>query len=189
MVVAADCGPAVSPRDPGGSSGGERVLAYSVITVGRPAGEAELRIEPDGRRVGHFTYNDRGRGPDLRSELRLDARGAPRWLRVTGHDYLKAPVDERLDEVNGMLTWQSTAEHGQAPSGSGWYVAMHGSIDAVFAQALLRAPGHRLKLLPAGEAWIEDDVTREIDIGGTHRRLRRLAIAGVSFEPYLTWLD
>src|SRR4051794_40921836 len=133
-VVAASCGSAVSSRDPGHGPGGERVLTYAVITVGRPAGEGELRIEPDGRRLGHFTYNDRGRGPDLRTELRLDAAGAPRWFRVTGQDYLKAPVDERLDEVNGMLTWQSTAEHGQAPSGSGWYVAMHGSIDAAFEQ-------------------------------------------------------
>jgi imidazolonepropionase-like amidohydrolase len=189
MVVAANCGPATSPRDPAGSSGGERVLAYTVITVGRRAGEAELRIEPDGRRLGHFTYNDRGRGPDVHTELRLDARGAPRWLRATGHDYLKAPVDERLDEANGMLTWQSSAEHGQAPSGSGWYVAMHGVTDAGFEQALLRAPGHRLKLLPAGEAWIEDDVVRDIEIAGAHRRLRRLAIAGVGFEPYLSWLD
>ena len=96
LIVAADCGPAVSSRDPGDpgrSSGGEQVLAYSVITVGRRAGDAELRIEPDGRRLGHFTYNDRGRGPDVHSELRLDDRGAPRWLRVTGHDYYKAPVD------------------------------------------------------------------------------------------------
>ncbi len=188
-IVAASCGPAVSARDPGRAPGGERVLTYSVITVGRPAGEAELRIEPDGRRLGHFTFNDRGRGPDLHTELRLDATGAPRWFRVTGHDYLKAPVDERLDEASGMLSWQSAAEHGQAPSGSGFYVAMHGSVDAMFAQALLRAPGHRLKLLPAGEAWIEDDTVREIDIAGVHRRLRRLAIAGLSFEPYLTWLD
>jgi imidazolonepropionase-like amidohydrolase len=189
MVGAAACGSAVSSHDPGRGAGGEQVLAYSVITVGRRAGEAELRIEPDGRRLGHFTFNDRGRGPDVRSELRLDAGGAPRWLRVTGHDYLKAPVDERLDEVDGKLTWQSSAEHGEAPSGSGWYIAMHGATDAVFEQALLRAPGHRLKLLPAGEAWLEDDTVREIDVAGTHRRLRRLAIAGLSFEPYLTWLD
>ncbi|HEX3476953.1 MAG TPA: hypothetical protein VHT91_18140, partial [Kofleriaceae bacterium] len=189
LVVAAGCGPAVPARDPGSSSGGERVLAYSVITVGRRAGEAELRIEPDGRRLGHFTFNDRGRGPDVHSELRLDARGAPRWLRVTGHDYYKAPVDERLDEADGTLTWQSSAEHGQAPSGSGWYVAMYGVTDAGFEQALLRAPGRRLELLPAGEAWIEDDTVREIEIAGAHRRLRRLAIAGVSFEPYLSWLD
>jgi hypothetical protein len=189
MVGAAACGPAVSSHDPGRGSGGEQVLAYSVITVGRPAGEAELRIEPDGRRLRHFTFNDRGRGPDLRSELRLDAGGAPRWLRITGHDYLKAPVDERLDEVDGKLAWQSSAERGEATSGSGWYVAMHGLTDAVLEQALLRAPGHRLKLLPAGEAWIEDDTVRDIEIAGAHRRLRRLAIAGLSFQPYLTWLD
>jgi imidazolonepropionase-like amidohydrolase len=194
VVAAAACGSTVPSRDPGRDPGrgpgAERVLAYSVLAAGgRRAGEAELRIEPDGRRLGHFTYNDRGRGPDLRSELRLDAAGAPRWLRVTGHDYLKAPVDERLDEASGVLTWQSAAEHGRAPTGSGWYVAMHGSADAVFEQALLRAPGHRLELLPAGEAWIEDDVVRDIEVAGAHRRLRRLAIAGVSFQPYLTWLD
>src|SRR5437868_3630885 len=151
IASAASCGSTVSSRDPGRDPGhgpgGERVLKYSVITVGRHAGEAELRILPDGTRLGHFTFNDRGRGPDLRTELRLDAAGLPRSLRVTGHDYLKAPVDERLDEANGTLTWKSTAEHGQAPSGSGWYIAMHGSVDAAFEQALLRAPGHRLKLL------------------------------------------
>ena len=192
LVVVADCGSAVHSPGPGpvpAGGAGERVLTYSVITVGRPAGEAELRIEPDGKRLGHFTFNDRGRGPDLRTELVLDAAGAPRWYRVTGHDYLKAPVDERLDEANGMLTWQSTGERGQAPSGSGWYIAKHEGVDAALAQALLRAPGHRVKLLPAGEAWIDDDTTREIAIAGAPRKLRRLAIAGLSLTPFLIWLD
>ncbi|HEX3757087.1 MAG TPA: amidohydrolase family protein [Kofleriaceae bacterium] len=189
VVIAASCGPAAPARSPAGGGGGERVLHYSIITVGRTAGEAELRIEPDGRRLGHFTFNDRGRGPDIHTELVLDAAGMPRRYRATGHDYLKAPVDERLDDAGGTLRWQSTAEHGQAPSGSGWYVAMSGSGDPAFEQALLRAPGHRLKLLPAGEAWIEDDTTREIEIAGAHRRLHRLAVAGLGFEPYLVWLD
>ena len=179
------CGPAAPPRAPGGAQS----LEFAVITVGRPAGDAELRVEPDGKRVGHFTFNDRGRGPDLRTEVVLDAAGMPRQFHVTGHDYLKAPVDERLDDAGGMLTWQSTSEHGQAPSGSGYYVPMHDSIDAVLVRALLRAPGHRIKLLPAGEAWIDDDTTREIEVAGVKRRLRRIAVAGFGFAPDLTWLD
>jgi len=187
-IAAAACGPAAAPRGPGG---GERVLQYAVITIGRHAGDAEIRIAPDGARRGHFTFNDRGRGPDLRSEVALDAAGAPRRIRVTGVDYLKAPVDERLDEAAGALSWQSAGERGEAPSGSGWYVARHGGIDdgALLAQALLRAPGHRLKLLPAGEAWIEDDTARDIEVAGARRRLHRVAIAGLGFSPDLVWLD
>ncbi|HEY6179288.1 MAG TPA: amidohydrolase family protein [Kofleriaceae bacterium] len=185
IVSVAGCGQPASPRGPGGA----RVLEFSVVTVGRPSGDAEIRFEADGTRRGHFTFNDRGRGPDLRTEIELDSAGWPRRFHVTGHNYLKAPIDERLDEANGTLTWQSTGEHGQAPSGSGFYVPNHDGVDAVLSQALLRAPDHRLKLLPAGEAWIDDDTTREIEIAGVKRRLRRLAIAGFSFTPFLVWLD
>jgi imidazolonepropionase-like amidohydrolase len=166
------------------------VLTFSTVTVGRHSGEGEIRIAADGSRAGHFTYNDRGRGPDIRTTSVFDASGALRRFRATGHDYLKAPVDERLDDAGGTLTWQSTSEHGQAAVGSGFYIPLDEILDnGPLVQAMLRAPDHRVKLLPAGEAWIEDDTTREIAIAGTQRRLRRVAIAGFGFEPNLTWFD
>lgn len=194
LLVAAACAPAASPTSSPGTSPGRgpapRVLAYSVATVGRHAGEAEIRIAADGSRAGHFTFNDRGRGPDLHTEVVLDASGAPRRFHATGHDYLKAPVDERLDDAGGTLTWQSKVEHGHAPAGSGWYVALYDADGgAALARALLRAPGHRIRLLPAGEAWIDDDTARDVEIAGTPRRLRRIAIAGLGFAPSLLWLD
>jgi len=173
------------------ASHGERVLAFSVLTQGRPSGEAEIRIEPDGKRVAHFTYRDRGRGPDTHSALLVDDRGAPRWFRVTGNDYYRRPIDEQLDASAGQLIWRSTSERGQAPAGSGWYVTMQESIDplALLARGLRRAAGHRLKLLPAGEAWIDDDATYDVAIGGATRRLRRVAISGLGFTPAPVWLD
>jgi len=194
ICIAVGCGPAGPARDASGAStprGAERVLRFSVVSAGHRAGEAELRIEPDGRRIGHLTYVDRGRGPDLHTELILDGAGAPRRFRATGHDYLKAPVDERLDEAAGTLSWQSTSERGQAPAGSGWYVALQDSVGghAALAQALLRAKDHRVKLLPTGEAWLDDVVTREVDIAGSRHRLRQVAIAGLGFSPALVWLD
>src|SRR4051794_26318335 len=93
MIAWVGCAPA--PQAPGHA---EQVMAFSVMTIGRHSGEAEIRIEPDGTRLGHYTYNDRGRGPDTRTTLTVDASGAPRRFRVTGINYLKAPVEERLDD-------------------------------------------------------------------------------------------
>ena len=187
MVVAATCRPATNAQEPGG----ERLLTFSVLNRGRPAGAAEIRIEPDGKRVAHFTFNDRGRGPDTLTTSLFDRAGAPRWFRVTGTDYLKAPVDEQLEESGGMLTWRSHSERGQAPTGSGWYVALQPGVDpyALLAKALRRTTGHRLRLLPAGEAWIDDDTTHEIQIAGVTRHLRQVAIAGLDYTPALIWLD
>jgi hypothetical protein len=187
-LVAIACGTPAASRAP---RGGPRLLRYSFITVGRHSGDAELSIEADGRRVGHFTFNDRGRGPDIRATLVLDETGTPRSFRATGHDYWKAPVDERLDDSAGTLTWQATSERGHAPASSGWFVPHDDALttNAALAQALIRAKDHRVKLLPAGEAWIEDDSSREIEIAGVKQRLRRLAIAGFGFEPGLTWFD
>ncbi len=189
VLAIAGCAPAApAPAHPPGAV--PQVLAFSVITVGRPAGNGEIRIEADGTRHSHVTFNDRGRGPDLHTTMAIDATGLPRSLRVTGHDYLKAAVDERLDERDGTLRWQSSGEHGQAPAGAGFYAPLNGGFDGgVLAQALLRAPDHRIKLLPTGEAWIEDDTARDVEIAGTKRHLRRLAIAGVGFEPSLQWFD
>jgi imidazolonepropionase-like amidohydrolase len=185
--VAAGCrsAPAPDPAPP------ERVLAFSVVSNGRHAGDAEIRIEPGGKRLAHFRYNDRGRGPDTQTALLVDDRGAPRWFRVTGNDYYKKPIDERLDAADGVLTWRSRVERGAAPIGSGWYVTLQESIDplALLARGLRRADGHRLKLLPAGEAWIDDDTARDIEIAGVQRRLRRVAIAGLGFTPSPVWLD
>jgi imidazolonepropionase-like amidohydrolase len=188
-TIAMACrGPATPPQPPSGS---EQVLAFSVMTTGRRSGDAEIRIQPDGTRLGHIAYNDRGRGPDTRSTSIADASGAPRRFRISGVSYLKAPVDEELDDAGGRLTWRTTSDNGSAPLGSGWYLALQGGVDPIaqLARGLLHAPRHRLKLLPAGEAWIDDAAVREVEIAGVPRRLRRVAVAGLGFSPSLIWLD
>jgi len=198
-VLAASCAPARSPAAavpaaavpttaPGGAA---PALRYAVTMGGRHAGDAEIRILPDGKRVAHLAYIDRGRGPDVHSELVLDAAGAPRWYRATGNDYLKAQVDEQLDDAGGALRWRSPSEHGDAPPGSGWYMPAAETPDkvALLARALLHAKDRRLQLLPAGEAWIEDDTAREVEVAGAKRQLRRIAVAGLGFSPSLVWLD
>lgn len=181
-ALAAACGPARSTKSP---AQGARALRYAVITVGRVSGEGEVRIDADGTRRTHYTFNDRGRGPDVTTEQRLDAAGAPRYFRATGHAYEKQPVDEKLDERAGQLVWSSPKEQGQAPAGAGFYVASNDDLGTALVRALRRAPGQRLKLLPAGEAWLEADAAVTVE----GRRLHQVAVAGLGFAPFLVWLD
>ncbi|MGH9884995.1 MAG: amidohydrolase family protein, partial [bacterium] len=176
------CSPSSSPRAPGG---GARVLKYAVITSGRPSGDGEIRIEAGGTRRTHFAFNDRGRGPDVTTELRVDAAGQPRHFRATGHAYEHQPVDERLDERGGRLRWSSAGEHGDAAAGAGFYIPQNHDLDVDLVRALLRAPGKKRALLPAGQAWIESDAIVEIE----GRRLHQIAVAGIGFAPELVWLD
>ena len=188
LVIAAACRPVAPSPAP---SREPRVLSYAITMQDHPAGELEIRIAGNGARAAEVTYRIRGAVETIRTDAVLDAGGAPRAFHATGVDHFGEMIEERLDEAGGTLRWRSTGEHGEAPAGSGWYVPLHdaGDLLAQLARTLLRAPGHRVKLLPAGEAWIDDDTARDIAVAGTPRRLHRVAIAGLGFEPELVWLD
>jgi imidazolonepropionase-like amidohydrolase len=191
LAVAAAAADA-APVAPAPGTGAPRALSYSITMQGRRAGEVELRIAADGSRTGDLRFTVRGAVETIHTQLAVDAAGAPRRFRATGRDHFGQPIDEQLEDAGGgELRWKSTSERGQAPAASGWYLPLADSGDAtaLLARALLAAPGHRLALLPAGQAWIEDDTVRELPIAGAPRKLHRVAIAGLGFEPALVWLD
>jgi imidazolonepropionase-like amidohydrolase len=159
---------------------------FSFITVDRPSGDAELTIDADGTRHTHFTFNDRGRGPDINATYRIDDGSAIVSYRATGHDYLKGPVDETVETQGGEIHWKSKSESGQAAAGSGLFLPLSGPFEGgvLLVNAMTRAPDHKVKLLPGGNAWIADDAT--LEVGG--KKLRRVAIAGVDSQPGLTWI-
>lgn len=187
VLIVAGCGSASHAK----LAASDRVLEYAYVTVDRPSGSAEIRIAADGTRTEHYTFNDRGRGPEITATLRLDDAGMPAQLHATGHTYMKAPVDETLGTSAGTLAWTSSSDHGTARAGAGFYIASDGPLDApaLLVNAIRRAPTHHVKLLPAGEAWIEDDRAVEVDVAGTPRTLHHVALAGLSFTPWLLWLD
>ncbi len=55
----------------------------------------------------------------------------------------------------------------------------------MLARALLKAPNHKLKLLPAGEASVE--AAGSVDVGG--KKLTQYRIVGLGFSPSPIWLD
>jgi hypothetical protein len=106
---------------------------------------------------------------------------------------MKAPVTETFHLAAGKASWKNRAEHGEkAVRGEAFYVPANAppEMTGVLARALLKAPQHRLALLPAGEASIETVGPLPADGGATGTPAITLyEITGLDFSPTPVWLD
>jgi Amidohydrolase family len=164
---------------------------YTFLLAGDKAGEFAVWNVPDGTRNTFYAYNDRGRGPELRSTMTIGANGLPTAIQVSGHDYLKAEVTESFAWKNGTSTWKNAAEQGEGRSTHGaFYLRLAESPDdsALLAKALLAAGG-KLALLPAGEARLEHVGEANVKAAGRTLRVTQYAISGLGFSPEYVWLD
>ncbi|MFZ2509444.1 MAG: amidohydrolase family protein [Steroidobacteraceae bacterium] len=160
---------------------------YEVILVGNEVGEQIVSRTADGAQDVAYSYNDRGRGPDTHASFRLDDRGIPQAISITGVDYMKGEVRESFERKAGVSRWNSGADSGSSGPAD-FYLPLDGPPEsvAILARALLAAEGHRLALLPSGEARIEEIESLELPGG---RRIRHMAIHGLGFEARPMWLN
>jgi hypothetical protein len=167
-----------------------QTLRYTVLNNGTVAGSEVDAYSPGGRIDSTFEYNDRGRGPKITAHYILGADGLPLRTDITGHDYLNAPVKERLELEKGVLRWSSTSENGQATS-PGFYISNNGPPAelAFLALALLKTNGAPVKLLPAGEARMERLTDVMLQDHNQEIHVTEYSITGLSFEPQTIWLD
>jgi imidazolonepropionase-like amidohydrolase len=164
---------------------------YTFTLAGNKAGFESSSRNADGSLQIHFEFNDRGRGPNVNEKIISGKDGIPVELEITGVDYLKAPVDERFSLKQGIASWKNRAEEGQKKvTGKAFYVSISGANEegALLAQALLAAPGHKLPLLPAGEASIEKRGELKINANGQSRTVVQYAINGLGLAPSPLWL-
>jgi len=167
-----------------------QTLRYTILSNGRTAGSEVDLYKPGGHIDCTFEFNDRGRGPKVAAHYIVTDDGLPLRVDVTGNDYLKAPVDEHFVVKDGIAVWKSTSENGRAPA-QGFYISNNGASveSALLVDALLRAKGVPVKLLPAGEARLERLTDVTIEDHGRRLHVTEFAITGLSFEPQTVWLD
>jgi imidazolonepropionase-like amidohydrolase len=174
------------------SSNGATSTRYTFILSGNKAGYESSTRNPDGSLQIHFEFNDRGRGPNVNEKIRAGKDGIPTEIEITGVDYLKAPVDERFSLKQGVASWKNRSEEGQKNTkGKAFYASISGATEetGLLAQALLAAPGHKLPLLPEGEASIEKRGDLKINVNSQSRTVAQYAISGLGFAPIPLWLD
>jgi hypothetical protein len=169
---------------------GPPTLRYTISSNGKVAGSEIDSYLPGGRVESTFEFNDRGRGPKVSARYSLDSRGFPARVDETGNDYLKAPVDEHFEVKGDTAHWKSTAENGQAPAG-GFYVSINGPFAelAFLVEALKKAHGTAVHLLPAGEARLERLTDLTLEDHGQKIHVTDFGITGLAFEPQTIWLD
>ncbi|HET9366747.1 MAG TPA: hypothetical protein VFO22_01670, partial [Candidatus Udaeobacter sp.] len=159
-----------------------------IIIQGNAAGTQTVEAQPDRTVRAEYSYNDRGRGDHITATWKLDSAGVPIAYDGHGNDYMKAPVEEHFEIKDGRASWKNRGEQGQqAISGEAFYLPMNSppEIFAVLARALLKAPNHKLPLLPAGEATIEK--AGKVSSGNTE--FTQYRIRGLGFSPQPIWLD
>ena len=157
---------------------------YTVLMSTNTAGKQVVTTRGD-EVIVDYEFNDRGRGPKTHSIIKLDERGVPVSMTVTGNDYMKQAVEERFSITDGVARWKNSAEAGEAKAGS-FYSSMYGPPEEVglLAKALIKAGG-KLSIFPVGEATIRK--VGEETVKGTH--VTAYEIAGLGFTPFEVWLD
>ena len=167
-------------------------LKYTVLLMGNRAGSAATAAPSKDERVYTFEFNDRGRGPKLASRVRLGAGSLPVSIATRGNDYFKGPVDDHFEAAAGRAAWKNTGEQGEShPPGPSFFVSFNAAPQelALLADALLASPGHRLPLLPDGEAVLSPLGEAAVKAGGREQTVRGYAISGLDFTPTPVWLD
>jgi amidohydrolase family protein len=159
-----------------------------IFIQGNQAGTQTVEDQADGAVHAEYSYNDRGRGDHIMATWKLDGAGVPVEYEGRGNDYMKAPIEEHFEIKNGRSSWKNRSEQGeQAVIGEAFYLPMNAPPEffAVLARALLKAPNHKLALLPAGEATIE----RAARVASGNSELTEYRISGLGFSPRSIWLD
>src|SRR5262249_3157136 len=151
-----------------------------ILIQGNPAGTQTINADNAGLTRVEYSYNDRGRGDHIIATWKLDAAGVPIEYDGQGNDYMKAPVEERFEVKNNKAQWKNRSEQGeQSVKGEAFYFPVNAppEFTGVLARALLKARGHKLQLLPGGEAKIEE--SGKLKIG--EKELTQYRIVGLSF--------
>jgi hypothetical protein len=146
----------------------------------------------DGSGLYLYAFNDRGRGPSIRSRIVLDAAGIPSSLTVDGHDYLKNAIAERFSVADGQAAWQNKVEAGERRlERPAFYLSQSGTPAELpmLAKAALAAPGNTIALLPSGEARAEVLEERTVKNGESKKAVRLVALYGLGYQPATVWLD
>lgn len=177
----------------GASAAFAETRQYDWLTIGEPSGELIVETGDDGAVSIEFSFNDRGRGPDIEADYVIGDDGAPVSIAITGLTYAKGDASETFSIEDGVARWRTGAVSGEKRlTGPALYQpTLTGTPEhtAIVARALLDAPNQTLPILPAGEMRIEE--VESASFSGPDGAVTATLYALYTEGPYpdYIWLD
>lgn len=194
-----------------GSTGkfGSIALALAIAPLWAPAfaqnASENFTVIIGGTRVGHldvvrsgdtvkidYDYKNNGRGPTMKEELKLDAKGMPLAWKITGNSTFGNAISESFSLQRGTARWTDSTGSGTAkPKGPAIYVAQEGSpwSAGLYARALLADEDRSIPALPGGALSLAE--LEKVEVKGTDGAMTvtAYALSGNDLDPGYFLLD
>ena len=168
-------------------AGAERYLLVS--TAGEHGRAARWRM-PDGSWMYRESLNLRGQVSEVDASLASGPDGMPSAMTIRGFTP-QGNAAETFSTGSARVQWQSPFDTGAADGAAGRYYVSAGGpslLNADLAERLISAPGRHLRLLPGGEARMEQlDATR-VGEGASAKDIQLWGITGISLGVIPIWM-
>jgi imidazolonepropionase-like amidohydrolase len=139
-----------------------------------------------------YAVSDNGRGPKHTEHLVLDKRGVPVEWTIEGSSLMGGAVHEHEAWKDGVQSWTSQADQGEVHTAEPQiYVGVDASPWALqlYVNALLKAPGHTIAVLPKGTLKLELIHPVTLGTGKDAQTLNAYFLTGIDLEPVILLLD
>ncbi len=164
---------------------------FVIVSGAGEHGRASLWRAADGTLNARESILLRGFVFEQDQAVHIGASGVPDRVVVRGVDP-GGDVAETFAATGGTARWTSRNDEGSSGfDGRSYYVTANGPFigNAALAEALYRAPGHRLALLPGGEARLVRLTDSAVGEGERRRTITAYAIEGLQLDPLPVWLN
>lgn len=163
-------------------------LNYVVQMQFNDAGTHRVWQESDGTINSTYEFNDRGRGPEIESKIKIDKKGYIVDLENVGKSDMKGSVDESFGVIDGMASWENTAESYSQIKAGGFYLSCNSvPFEMTFLiRAILNSPTGSIDGLPGGVLSAKKITSFELENFGT---IDLYAINGLDFAQSYVWVD
>lgn len=169
-----------------------QTVEYDWLTIGKKSGSQTVEIHSPKERHIAFEFNDRGRGPETTTIVRLNDKGIPVYVSTSGLNYTKGEVNETFSVEAETARWQSASEQGEADfHGDAFYLSNSAPPEymAMLVRAVLQDDDGSLPLLPSGRASVDKVKVQRIQINAAEKVITLYAINGLQPMPGYLWLD
>ncbi|WP_066651067.1 amidohydrolase family protein [Sphingomonas aquatica] len=158
---------------------------YKLVSAAGEHGSAAVWRLADGSFAVRESMNLRGQIFEQDEVIHSGTNGQPDRIVIRGYTP-SGDSAETFAITNGTARWTSPIDKGEAKyDGKAQYASFGGpfAANAYFAEALFKAPGRQLNLLPGGVARLEKLVDVAVGSGATAKTVTVWTLEGVANEP------